>query len=207
MNNIKQSVKNLFLVDDEPIVLNTLASGLSGMGYKVTPFETPVEALEKYKQNTPDLVILDYRMPEMSGLDLAKAMIDIVHRPIIMLSAHNDLHLVREAVGVGITNYLVKPVEAERVAPSIEAALARFAEINALVQQGANIQAGVEAHRIINTAVGIVMAKTNRPQDQAFESLRRLARDKRRPLRDLALDLVDATSAANTVISELHDVS
>jgi AmiR/NasT family two-component response regulator len=207
MTKLKQTAPQLLLVDDEPIVLNTLANGLDALNYKVTTFDSPDGALESYKHNPPDLVILDYRMPEMTGLELAKAMISIVHRPIIMLSAYNDLPLVREAVGAGITTYLVKPVEAERVAPSIEAALARFAEITALLQQGANIQAGVESHRLINTAVGIVMARTNRPQDQAFESLRRLARDQRRPLRDLALDLVDATSTSNSIISQLHDIA
>ena len=194
----------LLLVDDEPIILNMLANGLNTLGYKVTTFDSPSAALESYKHNTPDLVILDYRMPEMDGLTLAKAMIETAHRPIIMLSAYNDLPLVREAIGAGISNYLVKPVEAERVVPSIEAALARFAEMTALLQQGANIQAGVETHRLISTAVGIVMAQTQRTQDQAFESLRRMARNQRRPLRDVAFDLVDATSMTNSVLMQLR---
>ena len=96
-------------------------------------------------------------------------------------------------------------MEAERLAPSIEAALARFAEISALLKQGANVQAGVETHRLISTAVGIVMVSTHRPQDLAFESLRRFARDQRRPLRDVAFDLVDSTSTANTILSQLRD--
>jgi len=195
----------LLLVDDEPIVLNTLASGLTALGYKVQTSDAAQRALEQYRREVPDLVILDYRMPDMDGLQLARAMIALTHRPIIMLSAYNDLPLVREAIGVGVSTYLVKPVEAERLAPSIEAALARFAEISALLKQGANLQAGVETHRLISTAVGIVMASTHRPQDLAFESLRRLARDQRRPLRDVAFDLVDATSSANAVLAQLRD--
>lgn len=195
----------LLLVDDEPIVLDTLASGLAALGYEVQTSDAAQRALEAYRSQIPDLVILDYRMPGMDGLQLARAMIGFAHRPIVMLSAYNDLPLVREAVGLGISTYLVKPVEAERLAPSIEAALARFAEISALLKQGANLQAGVEAHRLISTAVGIVMATTHRSQDVAFESLRRLARDQRRLLRDVAFDLVDATSSANSILSQLRD--
>ena len=50
------------------------------------------------------------------------------------------------------------------------------------------------------------MAKTMRPQDVAFESLRRLARDQRRPLRDVAFDLVDSTSTGNTILSQLRNI-
>lgn len=195
---------NLLLVDDEPIILNTLESGLSSLGYQVTACDTPDQALNSYRQFTPDLVILDYRMPKMNGVELARALIDIEQRPIIMLSAYNDLPMVREAINAGISTYLVKPVEAERLAPSIEAALARFAEISALLKQGANIQAGVESHRLISTAVGIVMAQNRQPQDLAFESLRKMARDQRRSLRDLAFDLVDSTSIANSILVQLQ---
>ena len=139
-------------------------------------------------------------MPEMNGLELMQKMIEIEHRPIIMLSAYNDLPIVREAVGAGVSGYLVKPVESERLVPTIEATLARFAELSALFQQGANIQAGVESHRLISTAVGIVMARTGFAQDQAFQSLRRLSRDQRRPLKDIAFELVDATSTALSLI-------
>src|SRR5262252_8151003 len=157
MKGATRPESRLLLVDDEPIILDTLAGGLASLGYRVQKSDSPQKALEHYKSETPDLVILDYRMPVMDGLQLARAMIAFAHRPIVMLSAFNDLPLVREAIGVGISTYLVKPVDAERLAPSIEAALARFTEISALLKQGANLQAGVETHRLISTAVGIVM--------------------------------------------------
>lgn len=196
----------ILLVDDESIVVNTLVHGLSALGYQVTGQESAQQALLQYQQQPPDLVITDYRMPEMNGVELARRMIEVTHRPIIMLSAFNDLPLVREAVDVGISAYLVKPVEAERIAPSIEAALARFSEIRALIQQGDNMQAGLETQRLISTAVGIVMAKSQLSQDVAFESLRRLARNQRRALRELAYELVDASSTVNSVISQLSNI-
>ena len=196
----------ILLIDDEPIVLKTLSQGLNDLGYHVSTCASAQEALQQYRADTPDLVITDYRMPDMDGIRLARALLEIDHRPIIMLSAYNDLPLVREAVGAGVSTYLVKPVEAARVAPSIEAALARFSEISALIEQGDNMQAGLETQRLISTAVGIVMARTQRSQDMAFESLRRLARNQRRPLRDLAFDLVDATSTTGNILSQLPEL-
>lgn len=149
----------LLLVDDDPIVLNTLGTGLSRLGYVVDTFESASGALARYRAAPPDLVILDYRLPEMTGAELARAMIKEAYRPIIILSAHSDASTVREAVGLGVSAYLVKPVEAERLAPSIEAARARFAELEALLKQGMNLREGLEKNRIINTAIGIVMER------------------------------------------------
>lgn len=195
----------LLLVDDDPIVLNTLGTGLSRLGYVVDTFESASGALARYRAAPPDLVILDYRLPEMTGAELARAMIKEAYRPIIILSAHSDASTVREAVGLGVSAYLVKPVEAERLAPSIEAARARFAELEALLKQGMNLREGLEKNRIINTAIGIVMEREGLPQDLAFEHLRRFARDQRRPLRDVALELVDAVSTANGLLQRLRE--
>jgi len=203
MKVAERSGAKILLVDDDAIVLSTLGAGLMRLGYAVQTFDKVAAALEHYQTNPPDLAILDYRMPQMNGLELARIMIKEVYRPVIMLSSYSEAAIVKDAVGLGVYTYLVKPVEAERLSPSIEAALARFAEVNVLIKQGDNLQEGMEKNRIINTAVGIIMERAHLSQDVAFESLRKLARDQRRPLRDVAYDLVDAVSSANAMINRL----
>jgi response regulator NasT len=194
--------KRLMLVDDDTIVLEILADGLRDLGYAVSAFTDPEAALADYIKVAPDVAVIDYRMSKMDGLKLATAMIAACHRPIIMLSAYRDIPLVRDAVDVGISAYIVKPVEAERLAPTIEAAFARFNETEALLKHDANLRDAVESNRVISTAVGIVMSRLNLPQDAAFENLRRVARRQRNSLRQVALDLVDATSTANAILQQ-----
>mgnify|MGYP001568686961 CR=1 FL=1 len=129
----ENSKVHLLLVDDDRLVLATLKQGLSKMGYTVTTCDNGPDALESYRNNPPDLVVLDVRMPGMSGLETARAMLESAYRPILMLSAYDDQAIVKEAVTMGVAGYLVKPIEANQMAPSIEAALARFAEVNALI--------------------------------------------------------------------------
>jgi response regulator NasT len=191
--------RRVLLVDDDRLVLATLQRGLAAMGYAVEVCDNGREALERHRQTPADIVILDIRMPDMSGLELARAMLQAVYRPILMLSAHDDGLIVGEAIALGVSGYLVKPIEVNQLIPSIEAALARFAEVSALMKDSASLREGVERNRVISTAVGIVMERAGLTADMAFESLRKLARDQRRALRDVAQDLVNAIAVANSV--------
>ena len=190
---------HILLVDDDRLVLATLNQGLSKMGYTVTACDNGPDALESYRNNPPDLVVLDVRMPGMSGLETARAMLESAYRPILMLSAYDDQAIVKEAVTMGVAGYLVKPIEANQMAPSIEAALARFAEVNALLKNRENLCEGLEKNRAISTAIGIVMERGGLSPDVAFEHLRQLARTQRKPLRDVAQELVDAVVTVNSL--------
>lgn len=187
----------VLLVDDDRLVLATLKQGLAAAGYSVESHDNGADALESYRRAPPGIVVLDIRMPGLSGLEAARAMLAAAYRPIIILSAQDDASLVAEAVKLGVSGYLVKPVEVNQLVPSIEAALTRFAEVNALMQDSAGLREGMEKNRVISTAVGIVMERAGLSPDLAFEHLRRLARAQRRPLRDVAQDLVSAVSTVN----------
>src|SRR3990167_2096034 len=166
---IAAGVWRILLVDDDRLVLATLNQGLSKMGYTVTTCDNGPDALESYRNNPPDLVVLDVRMPGMSGLETARAMLESAYRPILMLSAYDDQAIVKEAVTMGVAGYLVKPIEANQMAPSIEAALARFAEVNALLKNRENLCEDIENNRVISTAVGIVMERGALNPDAAFD--------------------------------------
>jgi response regulator NasT len=85
------------------------------------------------------------------------------------------------------------------MAPSIEAALARFAEVEALLKNRENLHDGIEKNRVISTAVGVIMERAGLSPDVAFEHLRQLARAQRKPLRDVARELVDAVATINSL--------
>lgn len=196
---VENTGERILLVDDDRLVLATLKQGLSKMGYTVTTCDNGQDALELYNNDPPDLVVLDIRMPGMGGLETARAMLESAYRPILMLSAHDDQTIVKEAVTIGVAGYLVKPIEANQMAPSIEAALARFAEVNALLKNREHLHEGLEKNRVISMAVGVVMERGGLSPDMAFENLRQLARTRRRSLRDIAQELVDAVVTVNSL--------
>ena len=195
------SPSRIMVVDDDRLVLATLTRGLKGRGYEVSGFTAGDEALLAFRLDPPDLVMLDMRMPGLSGTETAAGMLAHAHRPILMLSAYDDRAIVHEAVKLGVAGYLIKPIEVNQIVPTIEATLARFAEIAALMANTEKLRDGMEQNRTISTAVGILMERAGLTPDQAFEHLRQLARYQRRGLREVTAEIIQATTLINSAAS------
>ena len=191
------SPSRIMVVDDDRLVLATLTRGLKGRGYEVSGFTAGDEALLAFRLDPPDLVMLDMRMPGLSGTETAAGMLAHAHRPILMLSAYDDRAIVHEAVKLGVAGYLIKPIEVNQIVPTIEATLARFAEIAALMANTEKLRDGMEQNRTISTAAGILMERAGLTPDQAFEHLRQLARHQRRGLREVTAEIIQATTLIN----------
>jgi len=184
---------HLLLVDDDRLILSTLASGLAHAGYQVSTGESQEDA-EAILQGgaRPDLVILDVHMPHADGLTLAARLCDFDHIPFVMLSAYSDRETVDRATAAGALGYLVKPMDTHKMIPAIEAALVRASELRALKTSAAQLQSALTAERDVNVAVGITMVQYRLSRAAAFDMLRAASRTQRRRLVDVATDVVNA---------------
>jgi DNA-binding NtrC family response regulator len=104
--------KNTILViDDEPAILKVMEANLKREGYGVHTAENAVAALEKLQVESFDTIIVDYLMPELTGLDLIEKIkrlkIDV---PVIVVTAHGTIEQAVKAMKMGAANYLTKPV-------------------------------------------------------------------------------------------------
>ncbi|MCL4431302.1 MAG: response regulator [Epsilonproteobacteria bacterium] len=101
----------LMIVDDEPINVMLLEEIAKDMGHNPISFYTPREALEWAKTNRVDLILVDFNMPVMNGLDLLKK-IRVSHPEImsIMITANVDNALKLEALELGVNDFLTKPI-------------------------------------------------------------------------------------------------
>ncbi|MBK6630977.1 MAG: response regulator [Betaproteobacteria bacterium] len=121
----------LLLVDDEPLVLRALERQLRGIlrtprpGYRIEAYTRPAEALQRARETVFDVVISDYRMPEMNGVAFLRAFRAI--QPVaarLILSGQADLGGLADAVNeAGIMRYLSKPWDEAELVFAIENAL------------------------------------------------------------------------------------
>ncbi len=190
--------KRLLIVEDDRLVLATIARGLSDAGYHVTTAESAEDA-EAWLSGgeRPDLAILDVRMQGKGGLYLAQRLHELDHIPFMMLSAYSDPQIVEQAALSGALGYAIKPLDIPQLIPAIEAALARANELQALRVTRQQLQAALDGERDINVAVGITMMQHHIKRSDAFELLRKVTRNRRCKLADLAAEVIEAGESLN----------
>lgn len=185
-------------MDDDRLVLSTLASGLAQAGYRVATAESAEEAQAHLTSGEHvDLAIVDVRMPGQDGLQLARRLRDLEHIPFMMLSAYSDANIVSQAADCGAMGYAVKPIDLPQLRPAIEAAMARAEELQDLRLARQQLQQALDGDRSINVATGIVMVSHKLNRSEAFNLLRDTARRQRRPLAELAQDTIHGSEALN----------
>lgn len=112
------------LIDDDPTVLAAQSTFLRMADLKVLTYSSASDFLEKDDFSRPGCLVLDVRMPSMTGLELQDEMIrQKIDLPIIFLSAHGDIAMAVRAVQKGAKTFLVKPPNLEQLLEEIDSAI------------------------------------------------------------------------------------
>lgn len=119
----------ILCVDDFATMRRILKNILKQLGFtNITEADDGTTALEELKKGRFDLIISDWNMPKMSGLELLKtvrSMDDYKNIPFLMVTAEAQKQNVVEAVQAGVSNYVVKPFTAEAISEKIEKILGK----------------------------------------------------------------------------------
>ena len=115
----------VMIVDDAAFMRMMLKDVLTKNGYEVVgEAENNQKALEKYRELTPDLVIMDITMPEVDGIQAVKLIkAEFPAANVIMCSAMGQQAMVIEAIQAGAKDFIVKPFQADRVVEAVKKAL------------------------------------------------------------------------------------
>jgi FixJ family two-component response regulator len=119
-------VRTVYLIDDDASVRRGLGRLLKSAGYDVVTCDTPEAYLALTSYRKPSCLLLDIRMPGMTGLELQRALHgDGGHPPVILLSGHVDAATAERAMSEGAVAVLSKPVDFATLVHAIELGLAR----------------------------------------------------------------------------------
>ena len=138
----------IVIADDEPDMREFLTRMLPRFGHQVVAVaENGVQLVELCRKEQPDLVITDIKMPALDGIEASNQINRERPVPVILLSAYHDPKLIERAEQDHVSGYLVKPVSAADLQPTIAVAMKRFEELESLRRENAELrrhQAGAE---------------------------------------------------------------
>ena len=113
--------KSILVIDDDEVVLNSIAEALRLEGYKVDTAETGKEAVEKCSLRFYNLALIDIRLPDMEGTKLLKAMKDTTPKMIkIVVTGYPSLQNAIETLNKGADGYVVKPIDIPKLLKTVK---------------------------------------------------------------------------------------
>ncbi len=129
MTEIRKSDFLVRVVDDDPYMLDALRFSLEVNGWTIRTYTSGVAFLEELDFNQPGCLILDIRMPQLTGIELQEVLEDRnCPLPIIFLSGHGDMDTAIRAFRHGASDFLQKPVDLGELLRSLEKAKVKFEE-------------------------------------------------------------------------------
>jgi two-component system, LuxR family, response regulator FixJ len=143
---MKERAPTVFVVDDDEAVRNSLHLLMKSLGLAATTLPTAQEFLDKYDPHQPGCLVLDVRMPGMSGLELQEQLnVRGAMIPVIFITGHGDIPMAVEAMQQGAFDFLQKPFRDQDLIDRIQRALAKDKANRAELSERSRLQEHFES--------------------------------------------------------------
>lgn len=191
----KATQRRVVVAEDEALIRLDLVEMLREEGYEVVgEAGDGQEAVRQAEELRPDLVILDIKMPKLDGIEAASNIAGERIAPVVILTAFSQRDLVERARDAGAMAYLVKPFAKRDLVPAIELAVSRFAEVQALESEVADLNDRLDARKTIERAKGLLMTNHSMSEPESFRWLQRTAMDRRTTMKAVAQAVLENLS-------------
>ncbi len=141
-----KAVPTIYVVDDDDGMRRALDALLSTVGYKTAVFSRPTDFLTNFKPDSPGCLVLDIRMPDMSGLEVQQQLNRMGSMlPVIFITGHGDVPMAVQAMKEGAFEFIQKPFRDQDLIDRINHALKLDAENRSTVARHADIQHRIES--------------------------------------------------------------
>ena len=173
----------ILICDDDPIIRLDIKQILEQSDYEVAAEASDgFEAIELCQKHFFDLVIMDIKLPLLDGLSAGKKILDDgLAYGVIILSAFSDDHYVQKASLTGASAYLVKPLDAKSLIPTIAVCIEKGRQ-----QELIKISKKLDDRILLEKAKGLLMTRDNLSEPEAFKQIRTISMQKRVPMIEIA---------------------
>jgi response regulator NasT len=189
--------RRVVIAEDEALIRMDLKEMLEEAGYAVVGEAGDGEtAVRLAAELTPDLVVLDVKMPVLDGISAAERITADQLAPVLMLTAFSQRELVDRARDAGAMAYLVKPFQKADLVPAIEIAVARHEQMAALSREVADLTDRLETRKLVDRAKAVLQERHGMSEAEAFRWIQKTSMDMRVSMREVAQTVLDAGETA-----------
>lgn len=186
-------ILRVMLVDNEAARAGVVRAVLERLGCRVVKqVASTLDLAKLVAKHTPDVIIIDTESPSRDTLEHLCMVSRDQPRPVVMFTHDDDSEKIRAAIRAGVSAYIVDRPDAGRLKSVIDAAIASFEEYHALRAELGDAHAKLADRKVIERAKGLLMKQRGQSEEEAFQSLRKLAMDRHIKLADMARQLISA---------------
>ena len=179
--------RRVVIAEDEALIRLDLAEMLAEEGYDVVGQAGDGEkAVALAEELRPDLVVLDVKMPKLDGISAAQRIAEQRIAPVVILTAFSQRELVERARDAGAMAYLIKPFAQHDLVPAVEMAVSRFAELQMLEAEVADLSERLETRKAVDRAKNVLQKQLDLSEPDAFRWIQKTAMDLRLSMRQVA---------------------
>jgi response regulator NasT len=189
---VSAGAKRVIVAEDESLIRIDIVETLRDHGFEVVAEASDGEkAVALAEELRPDLVVMDVKMPLMDGISAAEILTKKKIAPVVLLTAFSQRELVERASEAGALAYVVKPFTPNDLIPAIDIALGRYAQIQALEDEVADMAERLESRKILDRAKGILNNTMGLTEPEAFRWIQKASMDRRLTMREVAQTVID----------------
>ncbi|MDP4688437.1 MAG: response regulator [Pontimonas sp.] len=193
---VSAGAKRVIVAEDESLIRIDIVETLRDHGFEVVAEASDGEkAVALAEELRPDLVVMDVKMPLMDGISAAEILTKKKIAPVVLLTAFSQRELVERASEAGALAYVVKPFTPNDLIPAIDIALGRYAQIQALEDEVADMAERLETRKILDRAKGILNNTMGLTEPEAFRWIQKASMDRRLTMKEVAQTVIDQLAA------------
>ena len=186
------AAKRVIVAEDESLIRIDIVETLRDHGFEVIAEAADGEkAVALAEELRPDLVVMDVKMPLIDGISAAEILTKKKIAPVVLLTAFSQRELVERASEAGALAYVVKPFTPSDLIPAIDIALGRYAQIQALEDEVADMSERLETRKILDRAKGILNNTMGLTEPEAFRWIQKASMDRRLTMKEVAQTVID----------------
>ena len=184
-------MRRVLVIDDHEPSRKHLVKILTESRYEIAAEGTSGKlATELAKSAAPDVILMAVGLPDIDGIEAARAMMSSQPLPVVLVTSRSDPATVERAKEAGVMGYLVKPLRGAEIGPAIELAITRFRDFLSLREENSTLKENLQSRKLIERAKGLLMEQRKLTEEQAYTLMKKTSMNLRKPMADVAQAII-----------------